>query len=122
MSSASTTLYYKRLNDGARTRLGGLHSADCLIRSVDFAVIESHQARGEWDAAGEILAAAARGLEAGGAEVLVLATNTMHKVASHVAGAVSIPFLHIADATADAIRAVGCSRPGLMATAYTMEQ
>ena len=122
MSCESTALYYARLNAGARARLGGLHSADCLIRSVDFAVIEAMQAQGDWDAAGAALAEAARGLEAGGAALLILATNTMHKVAGSVEGAVSIPFIHIADATAAALKSAGHVRPGLMATAYTMEQ
>ena len=122
MSSSSTSLYYKRLNDLAQHRFGGLHSANCLIRSVDFAVIERMQANGEWRLAGEELAVAARGLEAGGAEMIILATNTMHKVAEPIIGAISVPFLHIADATADAILASGFSKPGLMATAYTMEQ
>lgn len=122
MSCESTALYYARLNDQARARLGGLHSADCLIRSLDFAAVEALQARGDWDAAGALLADAAKGLEAGGADLLILATNTMHKVAGAVETAVSIPFLHIADATAAALIAAGCTRPGLMATAYTMEQ
>jgi aspartate racemase len=122
MSCESTALYYARLNDRARAALGGLHSADCLIRSLNFADIEALQASGDWDGAGAMLADAARGLEAGGAEILILATNTMHKVAGAIEGAVSIPFLHIADATAAALRAAGCKRPGLMATAYTMEQ
>ncbi|MGG7564917.1 aspartate/glutamate racemase family protein [Rhodovulum sp. DZ06] len=122
MSCESTALYYARLNAGARARLGGLHSADCLIRSVDFGVIEAMQARGDWDGAGAALAGAAKGLEAGGADLLILATNTMHKVAPAIEAAVSIPFLHIADATAAALKAAGKSRPGLMATAYTMEQ
>lgn len=122
MSCESTALYYARLNDQARAALGGLHSADCLIRSLDFADIEALQASGDWDAAGAMLAGAARGLEAGGAELLILATNTMHNVAGAIEGAVSIPFLHIADATAAALIAAGCTRPGLMATAYTMEQ
>lgn len=122
MSSSSTSLYYQRLNQQARKKLGGLHSAECLIRSVDFAVIEQLQARGEWDEAGKALAKAAQGLEAGGAELLILATNTMHKVADHITNATSLRFLHIADATADAILEAGLRRPGLMATAYTMEQ
>lgn len=122
MSCESTALYYARLNAQTRARLGGLHSADCLIRSVDFARIEALQAAGDWEAAGAALAQAAAGLEAGGAELLILATNTMHKVAPAIEAAVSIPFLHIADATAAALRDAGMQRPGLMATAYTMEQ
>lgn len=122
MSAASTALYYEALNRGVRARLGGLHSAEVLIRSLDFAVIEALQAAGDWDAAGQVLNRAARALEAGGAELLILATNTMHKLAEPMMAGVAIPFLHIADATAAAIRAAGLSRPGLMATAYTMEQ
>lgn len=122
MSAASTALYYDALNRGARDRLGGLHSAELLIRSLDFAVIEDMQARGDWAAAGRLLNREARALEAGGADLLILATNTMHKLAEPMMAGVSIPLLHIADATATAIRAAGLTRPGLMATAYTMEQ
>ncbi|MEO1331182.1 MAG: aspartate/glutamate racemase family protein [Pseudomonadota bacterium] len=122
MSCESTRLYYDRLNAQARARLGGLHSAECVIWSVDFAEIEALQAAGDWRAAGERLAAVARRLERAGAGLLILATNTMHKVAPAIEAAVAIPLLHIADATAAAIRAAGLARPGLMATAYTMEQ
>lgn len=122
MSAASTALYYDALNRGARDRLGGLHSAELLIRSLDFAVIEDMQARGDWAAAGRLLNREARALEAGGADLLILATNTMHKLVEPMMAGVSIPLLHIADATAAAIRAAGLTRPGLMATAYTMEQ
>jgi aspartate racemase len=122
MSCESTALYYARLNAGTRARLGGLHSADCLIRSLDFAEVEALQTAGDWDGAGAMLADAAKALEAGGAELLILATNTMHKVAGPIESAISIPFVHIADATAAALHAAGCKRPGLMATAYTMEQ
>ncbi|MCO8144663.1 aspartate/glutamate racemase family protein [Rhodovulum tesquicola] len=122
MSAASTALYYEALNRGARERLGGLHSAELLIRSLDFAGIERMQAAGDWEAAGRLLNREARALQAGGAALLMLATNTMHKLAEPMMAGVSIPFLHIADATAAAIRAAGLSRPGLMATAYTMEQ
>jgi len=122
MSAASTALYYEALNRGARDRLGGLHSAQLLIRSLDFAVIEEMQAAGDWAGAGRLLNREARALQAGGAELLILATNTMHKLAGPMLEGVSIPFLHIADATAAAIGAAGLARPGLMATAYTMEQ
>jgi len=122
MSAASTALYYQRLNDQARARLGGLHSADLLVRSLDFADVEALQAQGDWDAAGACLNRAALALQAGGAELLILATNTMHKVADAMLDGVGIPFLHIAQATADAITEAGLRRPGLMATAYTMEQ
>ncbi|TCM86969.1 aspartate/glutamate racemase family protein [Rhodovulum steppense] len=122
MSAASTALYYDALNRGARERLGGLHSAELLIRSLDFAGVERMQAAGDWEAAGRLLNREARALQAGGASLLILATNTMHKLAGPMMAGVTIPFLHIADATAAAIRAAGLSRPGLMATAYTMEQ
>ncbi|NDK34634.1 aspartate/glutamate racemase family protein [Rhodovulum sulfidophilum] len=122
MSAASTALYYDVLNRGARARLGGLHSADLLIRSLDFALVEEMQAAGDWDAAGRMLNREARRLEAGGADFLMLATNTMHKLVGPMLEGVSIPFLHIADATGHQIGAAGLKRPGLMATAYTMEQ
>ncbi|MDE9451278.1 aspartate/glutamate racemase family protein [Aliiroseovarius sp. Z3] len=122
MSAASTQIYYRTLCDLTRVKLGGLHSPELLIRSLDFAPIEALQAAGDWATAGQILNDNAKALERGGAEVLVLATNTMHKLADEMMADVTIPFIHIADATADAIRAQGLSRPGLMATAFTMEQ
>ena len=122
MSAASTATYYDRLNAIALERLGGVHSADLLIRSFDFAEIEAQQEAGDWAASARTLAEAATMLELAGAEILLLATNTMHKVAETITDAVSIPFLHIADATAAAIRDAGFARPGLMATRYTMEQ
>lgn len=122
MSAASTQVYYKELCSLVRERLGGLHSPDLLIRSVDFATIEKLQAASEWDTAGQVLNAEALALERGGARLLILATNTMHKVADRLMQGVSIPLLHIADATAAAISAKGLRSPGLMATAFTMEQ
>jgi aspartate racemase len=122
MSWESSSVYYRLVNEMVRDRLGGLSSADCLLRSVDFAPVERMQRDGDWDAAAELLASEAAGLEAAGAELLVLCTNTMHKLADVVEGAVSIPFVHIADATAAAVRDAGLSRVGLLATAYTMEQ
>jgi aspartate racemase len=122
MSWESSTEYYRFINQAVRDRLGGLHSADCLLRSVDFAVVEKLQRTGRWDQAGALLAAEARALVAGGAELLVLCTNTMHRVADQLAAAVDIPLVHIADATAEAVLAAGLSRVGLLATAYTMEQ
>lgn len=122
MSCESTALYYNRLNEGARRRLGGLHSAECVIWSVDFARIERLQAKGDWDRAGAELARIAVALEHAGAKVLILATNTMHKVADTVRHATRVPLIHIAEATAAAILLAGHRRPGLMATAYTMEQ
>jgi len=105
-----------------RERLGGLHSADCILRSVDFAPIEDLQRAGRWGDAGALLAGEAQTLVAAGAELIVLCTNTMHKVASVITDAIDVPFVHIADATADAVRAAGLSTIGLVATAYTMEQ
>lgn len=122
MSAASTQTYYRELCRLVRERLGGLHSPELLIRSLDFAVIEAAQAAGDWDGAGKILNREALALERGGANFIVLATNTMHKVAEQIMQGVGIPLLHIADATAAAINQRGLKRPGLMATAFTMEQ
>jgi aspartate racemase len=122
MSVASTQTYYRELANLTRERLGGLHSPDLLIRSVDFDGIARLQAASDWDTAGCVLNAEARALERGGAQLLVLATNTMHKVADEIMAGVSIPLVHIADATAEAIASRGLRRPGLMATAFTMEQ
>ncbi|WP_030395483.1 MULTISPECIES: aspartate/glutamate racemase family protein [Kitasatospora] len=122
MSWESTATYYRLLNELTRDRLGGLHSAKCVLYSVDFAEIERLQAAGEWEAAGRLLADAARAVEAAGAELLLICTNTMHKVADQVAGAVSVPLLHLADATAAAVLAAGVTRVGLLGTAFTMEQ
>src|SRR5579875_2893117 len=107
MSAASTQIYYRELCRLTLERLGGLHSPELLIRSLDFAMIEALQARGEWGAAGQILNKEAKALERGGAECLLLATNTMHKLAEEMMQGVSIPLLHIADATADRIDAKG---------------
>lgn len=122
MSWESTAEYYRLANELVRDRLGGLHSARLLLASVDFADIERLQAAGQWEAAGELLAGIARSLEAGGAELLLLCTNTMHKVAPAIEAASSIPFLHLADATATAVRAAGIDTVGLLGTAFTMEQ
>ncbi len=122
MSWESSAEYYRLVNEATRERLGGLHSADCLLRSVDFADVEQLQRAGSWEEAGALLAGEARALVRAGAELLMLCTNTMHKVADAIAGAVDVPFVHIADTTADALRAAGIGRVGLLATAYTMEQ
>lgn len=122
MSAASTQIYYRKMCEITRQRLGGLHSPELLIRSLDFAKIEKLQANGQWDRAGCILNAEARALERGGSDFIVLATNTMHKLAEQMMSGVGIPLLHIADATADRIRKAGLKTPGLMATAFTMEQ
>ena len=122
MSWESTAVYYRLANELVATRLGGLHSADCIVRSLDFHDVERLQAAGDWGEAATLLADEALGLERAGAELLVLCTNTMHKVSGLLESEVSIPFVHIADATADAVRAAGIGRVGLLATGYTMEQ
>jgi aspartate racemase len=122
MSWESSAEYYRLANELVRDRVGGLASARLLLHSVDFAEIERLQAEDRWDEAGALLATAAAGLEAGGAELLVLCTNTMHRVAPAIEAAVSIPLLHIGDVTAAAVRAASIGRVGLLATAYTMEQ
>jgi len=122
MSWESSAEYYRFLNEEVRARCGGLHSADCLLRSVDFTNVEPLQRAGRWEEAGALLAAEARALTTAGAEVLVLCTNTMHKVADVVTAAVDVPFVHIADSTAEAVRAARLRTVGLLATAYTMEQ
>ncbi len=122
MSWESSAEYYRLVNEATRDRLGGLHSADCLLRSVDFTEIEALQREGRWDEAGARLAAEAAGLAAAGAELLVLCTNTIHKVADAITDAVDVPFVHIADTTAEAVRVRGFHTVGLLATAYTMEQ
>ena len=122
MSWESTAEYYRLANEGVRARFGGLHSARIVLASLDFAEIEALQVAGEWDSAGDVLAAEAARLEAAGAELLLLCTNTMHKVADRVQGAVGIPLLHLADTTAAAVGAAGVTTVGLLATAFTMEQ
>lgn len=122
MSWESTALYYRIINEQVKQQLGGLHSARSLMYSVDFHEIEKLQAAGEWQQAGEILAQAAISLEKGGADFIVLCTNTMHKVAQQITSAVSIPLLHIAEATATRIQQAGVKKVGLLATAFTMEQ
>ncbi|ESZ58549.1 aspartate/glutamate racemase family protein [Mesorhizobium sp. C120A] len=122
MSWESTAIYYRLLNEIVRERLSGLHSAKLLLYSFDFAEIADRQHHGDWDSAGVLLADAARKLEAGGAEGLLICTNTMHKLADRVQAAVSIPLIHIADATAVAVKGAGVKRPALLATRFTMEQ
>ncbi len=122
MSWESTAIYYRLLNQMARERLGGLHSAQLLLWSFDFAEIETLQAAGDWAAATEAMVAAARRLERGGADCIVICTNTMHKMAGDVQAAVDIPLIHIGDATAAAVKAAGARKPLLLATRYTMEQ
>lgn len=122
MSWESTVPYYRIINQVIKEQLGGLHSARVVLYSVDFHEIEVLQRRGDWEKAGEILASAARSLEAAGAEFIVLCTNTMHTVASVIEGAVSLPMVHIADPTAEAIKAAGHRTVGLLGTRFTMEQ
>ncbi len=122
LSWESSAEYYRLINEGVRARLGGLHSADCLMYSFDFAEIEALQRTGRWNAAALRMVEAARRLERGGAAFLVLCSNTMHKMADAVQAAVSIPLLHIADATAEQMRPQGIQTVGLLGTRYTMEQ
>ncbi|MGI8685382.1 MAG: aspartate/glutamate racemase family protein [Acidimicrobiales bacterium] len=122
MSWESTVEYYRLANEEVRARLGGLHSAPLLLWSADFAEIEALQVSGSWDEAGRRLAAAARALEGAGAELLVLCTNTMHKVAGAIEAAVDIPLVHIVDGVAAAVSAAGLGRVGLLGTRFTMEE
>jgi aspartate racemase len=122
MSWESSAEYYRLVNELVRERLGGLHSARCILTSVDFADIETLQTSGQWETAGRILADAARGLEAAGAELTLICTNTMHRVASQVQNAVGIPLLHIIDVTADAVTDAGLNTVGVLGTVFTMEQ
>jgi aspartate racemase len=121
MSWESTAEYYRIINETVRDRLGGLHSARIVLYSVDFAEIEALQARGDWDKAAEFMIAAARHVEGGGADCVLICTNTMHKVADAVEQHVNLPLLHITDVTAASIRAQGLSRVGLLGTRFTME-
>jgi aspartate racemase len=121
MSCESSLLYYRLINEGVKQRLGGLHSAQILMYSVDFAPIEKLQHSGDWDGAAEVMVDAARRLESGGADFFLIATNTMHQVADVVSAAVDIPLLHIADATAEVLRRDEVGRIGLLGTAFTME-
>ncbi|MUV38895.1 Aspartate racemase [Lentibacillus sp. JNUCC-1] len=122
MSWESTVTYYQLINSEIGERLGGLHSAKCLLYSVDFAEIEDYQRQGEWDRAGETLADAAVRLESAGADFIVLCTNTMHKVIDRLEAAIQIPVLHIGDVTARAIQQKHLDKVGLVGTAYTMEE
>ncbi|MFM7679933.1 MAG: aspartate/glutamate racemase family protein [Roseiflexaceae bacterium] len=122
MSWESSAEYYRVINELVRTQRGGLHSAQIMLASVDFAQIEAYQHRGEWDLAGQTLAAVAQRLVAAGADMIVLCTNTMHKVAPTITADLPVPFVHIADATAQRIVAHGITRIGLLGTRYTMEQ
>ncbi|MGP9766037.1 aspartate/glutamate racemase family protein [Halomonas sp. AOP13-D3-9] len=122
MSWESTQGYYRALNEGVKAALGGFHSAKIVMVSVDFAEIEALQQQGDWNAAGELLASAAQSVERAGADCLLIATNTMHKVSPAIEQAITIPLLHIADATAEQLNADGITRVGLLGTRFTMEQ
>ena len=122
MSAESTTVYYQTLNRLVRARLGGLHSAKVVLWSVDFAPIAALQAQDDWDATGAVLADVARRLEGAGAEAILICANTMHLNAPQVEAAVGVPLIHIADATAAALKALGVTRALLLATRFTMEK
>lgn len=122
MSWESTASYYRALNEGVKSRLGALHSARICMVSVDFDEIEQLQRRGAWEETGVILAQAAQAIERGGADFLMICTNTMHKVAPQIESAISIPLLHIADATGQVLQRDGLRRVGLLGTRFTMEQ
>jgi len=122
MSWESTLSYYKGLNEGVKEALGGLHSAKINLHSVNFAEIEKLQREGRWQETAEILSSAAKGLEAAGSDFFMICTNTMHKVAGEVVDSVSMPILHIADATAKQLKIDNVSKVGLLGTAFTMEQ
>ncbi|MGD6888503.1 aspartate/glutamate racemase family protein [Bacillus mobilis] len=122
MSWESTSEYYRIINEEIKERLGGLHSAKCMINSVDFEEIERFQSSGDWDGAGEILGNAAYSLQKGGADFIIICTNTMHKVVEKIKENIHIPVLHIADATAKEIKRKDIQKVGLLGTKYTMEQ
>ncbi|MDA8223041.1 aspartate/glutamate racemase family protein [Desulfosporosinus sp.] len=122
MSWESSSEYYRIINEEVKNRLGGLHSAKCVLYSVDFEEIEICQRNGEWGKAAQILANAARSLEKAGADFIVICTNTMHKIADDIQAGISIPLLHIADITAEQVLLNGIKTVGLLGTRYTMEQ
>jgi len=122
MSWESSLEYYRILNETVKARLGGLHSARCLMYSVDFAEIEELQHQGKWDEATEMMIDAAKRIENGGADFLIICTNTMHKMADEVQQNIKIPLLHIADATAEKIKSHGLKKIGLLGTRFTMEE
>jgi aspartate racemase len=122
MSWESSAEYYRIINQAVRTRLGGTHSAKSVMYSVDFHEVEELQSRGRWEEATAMMVAAAKSVEAGGGECLLICTNTMHRMAEEVAAAIGIPLIHIADATAAAIAEAGISSVALLGTRYTMEE
>jgi aspartate racemase len=122
MSWESTVTYYQIINEAVRAKLGGLHSAKCVLYSVDFAEIELMQHEGRWEEAARCLVTAGQGLERAGAELVVLCTNTMHKLADTIQAGLRVPFLHVADATALQVKKAGLQRVGLLGTRFTMEE
>ena len=122
MSWESTVTYYQVINETIKKQLGGLHSAKCILYSVDFDEIEKYQASGEWDKSADILSEAAQALERAGADYIVICTNTMHKVAPEIGRRIHIPILHIADMTAAELQKQGIKKVGLLGTKYTMRQ
>ena len=122
MSWESSLEYYRLVNEGVKAGLGGLHSAKCVLVSVDFAEIEILQREGRWDEATQAMIDVARQVQAGGADFLLICTNTMHKMAEQVQASIEIPLLHIADAAAEAIKARGLRKVGLLGTRFTMEE
>ncbi|WP_409305048.1 aspartate/glutamate racemase family protein [Peribacillus sp. SCS-155] len=122
MSWESSAEYYRIINEEVKHRLGGLHSAKCLLYSLDFAEIERYQAEGEWEKAGKLLGGVACSLQKAGADFIVICTNTMHKIIDYIEANISIPVLHIADATAVQIKTSNLVKVGLLGTRYTMEQ
>lgn len=122
MSWESSLKYYRLINEEVKSKLGGLHSAKCLLYSVDFEEIERYQAEGDWESAGKLLGDVAHSLELAGAEIIVICTNTMHKVIRYIEEKVSLPILHIADSTAMQIQRLEIRKVGLLGTKYTMEQ
>jgi aspartate racemase len=121
MSWESTVEYYRVINESVKERLGGLHSAKCVLYSVDFAEVEGLQRRGKWPEAAELLAVAAQNVEKAGADLVLICTNTMHKVADTVQARIGVPLLHIADATAEKVKRADIRRVGLLGTRFTME-
>jgi aspartate racemase len=121
MSWESSIEYYRLVNEEVKRQLGGLHSAQCLMYSVDFEEIERYQHQGDWERATGVMIAAAQRLERGGADFVVICTNTMHKMADEVQAAINIPLLHIVDATAQAVKSKGIEKVGLLGTRFTME-
>ena len=122
MSWESTVTYYQIINETIKNRLGGLHSAKCILYSVDFDEIEKYQTRGEWDKSADVLSEAAQALERAGADYIVICTNTMHKVVPEIGRRIHIPILHIADMTAVQLKKQGIRKVGLLGTKYTMQQ